>query len=112
MFKFSEVTRRVRNREPSRVQLKNVIQSLKFSKLRQAWESRFEKTIPVSSVLQWVVLLQIINSDKQDSSKEKIVSIATILSNKTVKNYIIHLNEAIVIPLAYCLVLPCFCARS
>ena len=53
-----------------------VIQSLKFSKLRQAWEN------PVLSVLQWVVLLQIINSDKQASSKEKIVSIASILSQQ------------------------------
>ena len=69
-------TRRVRNWEPSRVQLKKVIQSLKFSKLRQAWEN------PVLSVLQWVVLLQIINSDKQSSSKEKIVSIASILSKQ------------------------------
>ena len=69
-------TRRVRNWEPSRVQLKKVIQSLKFSKLRQAWEN------PVLSVLQWVVLLQIINSDKQASSKEKIVSIASILSQQ------------------------------
>ena len=69
-------TRRVRDREPSRVQLKKVIQSLEFSKLRQAWEN------PVLSVLQWVVLLQIINSDKQASSKEKIVAIASILSQQ------------------------------
>ena len=69
-------TRRVRNWEPSRVQLKKVIQSLKFSKLRQAWEN------PVLSVLQWVVLLQIINSDKQASSEGKIVSIASVLSQQ------------------------------
>ena len=69
-------TRRIRNWEPSRVQLKKVIQSLKFSKLRQAWEN------PVLSVLQWAVLLQIINSDKQASSERKIVSIASVLSQQ------------------------------
>ena len=59
--------------------IKKVIQSLKFSKLRQAWEN---------PVLQWVVLLQIINSDKQASSKEKIVSIPSILSKQ--KNEKLH----------------------
>ena len=53
--------------------------------------------------------MQIINSDEQDSSGEKIVSMASILSHqKSEKWYIIHLNEAVVIPLAYCLVLPRF----
>ena len=46
--------------------------------LRQKHEKMLKKTVPVSSVLH--SLLQIINSGKQDSCGEKIVSIATILS--------------------------------
>ena len=38
--------------------------------------------------LFYLVLLQIINSGKQDSSWEKIVSIATTLSQQKVKNNI------------------------
>ena len=38
--------------------------------------------------LFYIVLLQIINSGKQDSSGEKIVSIATTLSQQKVKNNI------------------------
>ena len=46
------VTRRVRNREPSRVPLKKVMQSLKCKKLRQTRKEMLKKTVPVSSVLR------------------------------------------------------------
>ena len=48
MFKSSNSKR---NREPSRVPLKKVIQSLKFRKLRQKRKKMLQKTVPVSPVL-------------------------------------------------------------
>lgn len=45
------VTRRVRDREPSRVPLKKVIQSLNCKKLRKKRKKMLQKTVPVSSVL-------------------------------------------------------------
>ena len=58
-----------------------------------------EKTVPVLSVLHSIAANRKLG--KQDSSAEKIVSIATILSQqKSQKRYIIHLNEAVVIPSA------------
>ena len=59
------------------------------------------KKKPLLFYLFFIVSLQIVNSGKQDSSAEKIVSIATILSQQqSQKSYIIHLNEAVVIPSA------------
>lgn len=45
------VTRRVRSREPSRISLKKILQSLKSRKLRQKCKKMLGKTVPVSSVL-------------------------------------------------------------
>ena len=53
----------------------SLIRPLKFKKLRQKHKKMLFH-------LFYIVLLQIINSDKQDSSEEKIVSIATILSQQ------------------------------
>ena len=78
------VTRRVRNREPSRVPLKKVIQSLKCKKLRHNTRKCFKKQFLFH--LFYVVLFQIINSGKQDPFREKIVSIPTILSQQTSAN--------------------------
>ena len=58
---------------------KSLIWPLKFRKLRQKHKKMLFH-------LFYIVLLQIINSDKQDSSGEKIVSIATIFSQQKVKN--------------------------
>ena len=78
----------------------------------EACENRLpKKTIPVSSVVRWVLLLQIINSNKQDSSGEKIVSIATILSQQKVKNNSSERTRCYCFSLML-IVLPRFCARS
>ena len=57
---------------------KKVIQSLKLGKLRQTRKKILQKSS--CFICSTSVLLQIINSDKQDSSVEKIVSLATTLS--------------------------------
>lgn len=67
----------------SRVPLKKVIQSLKDRTVRKYFKK------PSLIHLFYVALLQIINSGKQDSFREKI----GLGQQKRQKLYVIHLNE-------------------
>ena len=75
--RLAEKSHRSREREPSRISLRKVIQSLKFQKLRSKVKNVLEKSVPASSILHNIAckykLWKIRHTERQTSFFRKTI---------------------------------------